>query len=126
MQSSEMNLSSTKILDEGRCPLCEQPNNCQLCTVAAYKGACWCSKVKIPEELLARISPEYRNKACICWNCVMTFHRSRQNKSEGPKLLPDDFYFEAGLLVFTEAYHLRRGWCCGSNCRHCPYKGCGG
>jgi hypothetical protein len=23
--------------------------------------------------------------------------------------------------VFTEAYHLRRGRCCGSRCRHCPY-----
>ncbi|MCU0384131.1 MAG: DUF5522 domain-containing protein [Cyclobacteriaceae bacterium] len=26
-----------------------------------------------------------------------------------------------GLLVFTEAYHLRRGYCCNSGCRHCPY-----
>ena len=32
-----------------------------------------------------------------------------------------DFYKEAGLVVFTEAYHLRRGRCCGSRCRHCPY-----
>ena len=32
-----------------------------------------------------------------------------------------DYYWENGLLVFTEAYHLRRGYCCGSKCRHCPY-----
>ncbi len=32
-----------------------------------------------------------------------------------------DFYFENGLMVMTEAYHLKRGYCCGSNCRHCPY-----
>jgi iron complex transport system substrate-binding protein len=32
-----------------------------------------------------------------------------------------DFYLENGLVVFTEAYHLRRGHCCGSGCRHCPY-----
>jgi hypothetical protein len=25
-------------------------------------------------------------------------------------------------MVFTEAYHLKRGICCGSGCRHCPYK----
>jgi hypothetical protein len=34
---------------------------------------------------------------------------------------PDEFYYEGQYLVFTEAYHLRRGYCCQSNCRHCPY-----
>ncbi len=34
---------------------------------------------------------------------------------------PEDYYFENGLMVFTERYHLKRGWCCGNNCRHCPY-----
>lgn len=33
-----------------------------------------------------------------------------------------DFYYnEAGLMVMTEKYHLRRGYCCGSGCLHCPY-----
>ena len=34
---------------------------------------------------------------------------------------PEDFYYENGLLVFTAAYHLKRGYCCDSGCRHCPY-----
>ena len=35
----------------------------------------------------------------------------------------EDFYFdERGLLVFTEKYHLKRGFCCQNNCRHCPWK----
>jgi hypothetical protein len=33
----------------------------------------------------------------------------------------EDFYFEKGLMVFTEKYHLKRGACCQSSCRHCPY-----
>jgi hypothetical protein len=33
-----------------------------------------------------------------------------------------DWYFENGLLVYTAAYHLKRGYCCGSGCRHCPYE----
>ncbi len=37
-------------------------------------------------------------------------------------LLPEDFYMDGPYLVFTEAYHLRRGYCCNSDCRHCPYK----
>lgn len=32
-----------------------------------------------------------------------------------------DFYREGGFIVFTEAYHRRRGYCCQSGCRHCPY-----
>jgi len=34
---------------------------------------------------------------------------------------PEDYYFEGPYLVFTAAYHLKRGTCCGSGCRHCPY-----
>lgn len=32
-----------------------------------------------------------------------------------------DYYLEEGRYVFTEAYHQKRGYCCGSKCRHCPY-----
>lgn len=39
------------------------------------------------------------------------------NDPEAEKL----FYMENGLLVFTEAYHLKRGYCCKNGCRHCPY-----
>ena len=38
------------------------------------------------------------------------------------KLEPGDYYFdEKGRLVFTSQYHLKRGYCCKNNCRHCPY-----
>jgi hypothetical protein len=33
----------------------------------------------------------------------------------------EDYYEERGLFVFTARYHLKRGYCCGSGCRHCPY-----
>ena len=33
-----------------------------------------------------------------------------------------DYYFSPeGYLVFTQQYHLKRGQCCQSGCRHCPY-----
>ena len=38
------------------------------------------------------------------------------------ELRPEDFYYEGPYLVFTAAYHLKRGYCCNSECRHCPYK----
>ena len=38
-------------------------------------------------------------------------------------LQPGDFYHTPeGYLVFTAQYHLRRGFCCGSGCRHCPWR----
>ncbi|MBC7407431.1 MAG: hypothetical protein H7339_03500 [Arcicella sp.] len=37
-------------------------------------------------------------------------------------LIPEDFYInENGFMVFTEAYHLKRGYCCKNGCLHCPY-----
>lgn len=37
-------------------------------------------------------------------------------------LEPGDYYFSTeGYLVFTEKYHLKRGYCCGNRCRHCPF-----
>jgi Family of unknown function (DUF5522) len=45
-----------------------------------------------------------------------------KNPTEPAKLAPEDFYYEGPYLVFTTAYHLKRGYCCNSNCRHCPYK----
>ena len=32
-----------------------------------------------------------------------------------------DYYFENGLMVLTAEYLRKRGYCCGSGCRHCPY-----
>jgi len=43
-------------------------------------------------------------------------------KFTNTKLLAEDFYYSKdGYLVFTEKYHLKRGYCCKSKCKHCPY-----
>jgi uncharacterized protein DUF5522 len=33
----------------------------------------------------------------------------------------EDFYREGPYIVFTAKYLLKRGYCCESGCRHCPY-----
>ena len=34
----------------------------------------------------------------------------------------DDFYLTPqGYKVFTKKYHLKRGYCCKRDCRHCPF-----
>lgn len=48
-----------------------------------------------------------------------------KSKNEIPKnAIPvsDDYYLNAnGQIVFTETFHLKRGYCCHNNCFHCPY-----
>lgn len=34
-----------------------------------------------------------------------------------------DYYVsEKGYWIFTEKYHLDRGYCCKNGCKHCPFK----
>ena len=48
---------------------------------------------------------------------------SKPNQSEPRQELQEgvDYYFQDGLMVFTEAFHLKRGECCGNKCLHCPF-----
>jgi hypothetical protein len=39
-----------------------------------------------------------------------------QPNNEDYYMLPD------GRIVFTAQYHLKRGYCCGNACKHCPYQ----
>jgi hypothetical protein len=45
-----------------------------------------------------------------------------QGFSSRNKLEKEDYYQSPeGYMVFTEKYHLKRGYCCKSGCKHCPY-----
>jgi len=42
--------------------------------------------------------------------------------SKRNQLDKEDYYLsEEGYIVFTAQYHLKRGYCCKSGCKHCPY-----
>jgi hypothetical protein len=56
--------------------------------------------------------------AIASWN----FIAQKMPTVRSPKILPGDFYFDSGWMVFTAEYHLRRGYCCGNGCRHCPIR----
>jgi hypothetical protein len=46
---------------------------------------------------------------------------AKEKRPPAPIPEPGEFYQDGPYIVFTAAYHLRRGWCCESGCRHCPY-----
>ncbi len=33
----------------------------------------------------------------------------------------DYYYNEQGYIVLTKSFHLKKGYCCGNGCKHCPY-----
>ena len=49
------------------------------------------------------------------------FVETSLQETENSKTPAPDYYLENGYVVFTESFHLKRGYCCQSGCRHCPY-----
>ena len=44
------------------------------------------------------------------------------DEEKPPELVEgEDFYREGAYIVFTQRYLLKRGYCCGNGCRHCPF-----
>jgi len=49
--------------------------------------------------------------------------KAQENESQETSKFVEgvDYYFENGLMVLTARFLLKRGYCCGNGCRHCPY-----
>jgi hypothetical protein len=128
----------------------EKQKNCSSCgedfTCGAEGGSgrCWCEA--LPHLPLASIA----GRDCFCPQCLSdaiqtTLQLGRPvgehsldsfwdnvaepvdaaTKSDlgSTSLLAEgeDYYSEGGMIVFTASYHRRRGYCCKSSCRHCPF-----
>lgn len=122
----------------GHCPLCGGPNRCRIETGEAYKGPCWCESPIVSTAAMRRLLSDLAEPRCVCATCLERIAANSEitqealvaRRNETPALalthsLPiageGDFYWEGPSMVFTAQYHLRRGSCCGSGCRHCPY-----
>lgn len=122
----------------GKCPLCGEANHCRLESGEGYKGPCWCERPTVSPAALRRLLAEVIEPRCVCVVCLERIAAdpeisaeallAREVRPSPPKpaapLTPieGDFYWEGPAMVFTEQYHLRRGACCGSGCRHCPFR----
>lgn len=61
-------------VDSACCPLCGQENHC-VTAVGDEKNPCWCREANFPQDLLNRVPPDARKKACICQQCVDAFNK---------------------------------------------------
>ncbi len=52
-----------------------------------------------------------------------TLMKTKTEESKTEKFVEGiDYYFEDGLMVLTEYFLKKRGYCCGNDCRRCPYQ----
>ena len=109
------------------CPHCGGAFDCrrsEACWCAAYPplsaaaaaGACLCPTC-LHQRVVAEIDRFVEDYlAGRRSNTASSYDRGSRELVEGV-----DYYLEQGRYVFTSWFHLKRGYCCGSGCRHCPY-----
>lgn len=104
------------------CQRCRSHFECKMGDISN----CQCSTVVLEEPTSEYLSKT--NYDCLCKNCLAELNKlvRRSNEQEFPKrreflLEGHHYYMENGFFVFTELYHILRGNCCGSGCRHCAY-----
>jgi hypothetical protein len=114
------------------------------CGVGGRVERCWCEH--LPHLPLAAIE----GSDCLCPHCLSDaikaalhveclveertldsswvsaaepFEAAKKTDMGQPNLLleGEDYYSEGGMIIFTASYHRRRGYCCESDCRHCPF-----
>ena len=112
-----------------KCSICQQKFTCSIETPTT----CWCTKY--PPILTIDAA-----NSCLCQNCMDSKIKEaieqyakevkegkRTNEAPsyaiGQQKMEEgiDYHIENGLLVMSSWFHLKRGKCCGSGCRHCPY-----
>jgi hypothetical protein len=99
------------------CSMCGESFGCGINNNNAE--SCWCNelpRVEIVDGL-----------DCYCPKCLARIVHEQLAAGKTGKLALEltegvDYYLEGNNIVFTELYHLRRGYCCDSGCRHCPYE----
>ncbi len=81
-----------------------------------------CNKVSLHEETKAFLGKT--NYDCLCNDCLLEVDNlvSRVAVDQSDEIAEGkDYYMDNGLVVYTEMYHIKRGYCCNSGCRHCAY-----
>lgn len=111
------------------CSKCQNTFSCSL------NKSCWCSTYPKLQHIESK-------QFCLCPSCLQTqlnlelkdkidelgaqkgslIQFVQESESSDNLIEGLHYYWEGPYMVFTERYHLKRGTCCGSGCRHCPYK----
>jgi len=68
--SESLPSAAADLVPRGVCPLCGAGNGCAMAGGGDADSPCWCVAVSFGDELLARVPPAARGRACICAACA--------------------------------------------------------
>jgi hypothetical protein len=108
--------------NSSRCPRCSAAFICNQADITL----CQCFPVELSEQTRAFLAKTSFN--CLCKDCLTEMDRQVKTaaayattEKNAPLIENIHFYKEGHNWVFTELYHMLRGYCCKNGCRHCPY-----
>ncbi|NJN35088.1 MAG: cysteine-rich CWC family protein [Saprospiraceae bacterium] len=107
--------------EEKICERCGTHFECKLGNITN----CQCSIVQTTEA--TRLFLEKTDFDCLCRTCLaainekITALEGQTMPKSGELIEQIHYYMEGSYFVFTDTFHILRGYCCRSRCRHCPY-----
>lgn len=111
-----------KALRKPLCGRCRSTSETVEVPISREGASCGCGVVDL-QRFLRKTQYE-----ALCPNCIRELQDMVLAAREEPVPKPGDlleegrhYYLDGLRFVFTEYYHLLRGRCCGSGCRHCAY-----
>jgi hypothetical protein len=104
------------------CPRCKKAFSCNKENISA----CDCMQISLSNAAKTYLASTFYG--CLCNDCLVAIETliAREKEYPFPGLGGEltegvHYYMEDGYRVFTEFYHISRGYCCRSGCRHCAY-----
>lgn len=104
------------------CPRCKTIFECE----ANSDKHCFCAEIELSQDTRAFLAKTHYD--CLCGKCLKELNSLVREAKETPfdpkiKNLEEGKYFykEEGRFVLSELYHIAKGNCCMSGCRHCAY-----
>jgi len=119
LTNAESVMSMMTTVSQKKCSVCGESFGCG---VNSPDQRCWCND--LPRVAIVQ------GDDCRCPKCLseIVLNQGRADKlaTSATELIEGvDYYMEGSSFVFTAMYHLKRGYCCESGCRHCPYSEAG-
>ena len=108
--------------EEKYCPRCHVKFTCKVGDIAN----CQCTTVTTEHSTAKFLASTFYG--CLCKNCIAKIDQSIQVSKHYKFPTQKEmfieglhYYIENNNWVFTEFYHMLRGYCCQNGCRHCVY-----
>lgn len=102
---------------ETQCPRCSSSMKCKVDDI----DNCNCASINLSPDTLSFLAKT--NYKCLCNNCLKEINNLVLKANNLPlgNIEGIHYIIKNGLLVFTELYHIQRGYCCENDCLNCAY-----